>query len=72
MNENNYNKTRRFSLPEKLVTEGTSRVIVLENIPEKEDEDIENCGIPKIMVCHSRTKSDSQDKKCKKVLIKKK
>ena len=43
---------------------------MLENIPEKDDEDAENnCGIPKIMVC--RGKSDSQDKKCRKVLIKK-
>ena len=69
MYDNNYNnKLRRYSLPEKL-SEGPSRVIVLENIPEKEDEDVESCGIPKIMVC--RSKSDSQDKKIRKVLIKK-
>lgn len=68
-NQNNHNKNRRYSLPEKLVSEGTSRVIILENIPEKDDEDVENCGIPKIMVC--RSKSDSQDQKCKKVLIRK-
>ena len=70
MYDNNYNnRSRRFSLPEKLTLEGASRVIILENIPETNDEDSIDCSIPAIMVC--RSKSDSQDKKCKKVLIKK-